>query len=74
MPIAGAGPIKGELSFRLKRLDIEEHWKSGSQHYYSSLDALTDLCNDLHDKGWDEHSKAPSAAAAQSGGAERLPA
>lgn len=67
MSSAGAGPVKAELSFRLKRRDVEEHWKPGSQHYYSSLEALIDLCNDLHDKGWDEHSNAPSAAAVQSG-------
>ena len=50
-----------ELSFRLKRADIEKVHKPESKHYYSSLDALIDLCNDLHDKGWDEHSNTPAS-------------
>ena len=54
MLVAGRNPTKAELSFRLKREDIERVHKPGSKHYYDSLNALIDLCNDLHDKGWDE--------------------
>ena len=46
--------MKAELSFRLKRKDIERVHKSGSKHYYEALNAVIDLCNDLHDEGWDE--------------------
>ena len=62
MQIAGKNPIKAELSFRLKREDIERVHKPGSKHYYDSLDAVIDLCNDLHDKGWDEDPGATPAA------------
>lgn len=46
--------MKAELSFRLKREDVEDIHEPGSKHSYDSLDALIDLCNDLHDEGWDE--------------------
>ena len=48
--------MKAELSFRLKRQDMEEVHEPGSKHYFASLHALIDLCNDLHDKGWDKDS------------------
>ena len=52
--LAGESPVKAELSFRLKREDLEQVHEPGSKHYYDSLNALIDLCNDLHDEGWDE--------------------
>ena len=51
---AGSEPVKAELSFRLKRQDIERKHQAGSTKYYQSLNTLIALCNDLHEKGWDE--------------------
>ncbi len=62
MLVAGKNPVKAELSFRLKREDIEHVHRPGSKHYYDSLDALIGLCNDLHDKGWDEDPEIPPPA------------
>ena len=45
--------MKAELSFRLKRQDIEGIHEPGSKHYYAALNTLIDLCDDLHNEGWD---------------------
>lgn len=43
-----------ELSFRLKRANIEELHLPGSEHYYDALHVLIGICEKLHDMGWDD--------------------
>jgi hypothetical protein len=46
--------MKAELSFRLKRKEIERVYMAGHNHYYDPLKAIILLCNRLHDEGWDQ--------------------
>jgi len=51
---AGYGAQTAELSFRLKRKDIERVHNRDDAQYYEPLDELIKLCNLLHDQHWDQ--------------------
>ena len=56
----GSPAVNAELSFRVKRKDIEEsRHQRGEDKYYDAVRAAAVLCNLLHDEGWDEDN--PSA-------------
>ena len=50
---AGVRPQRAELSFRLKRADIEQLHRPGAEGYYDALEAVVALCGVLHASGWD---------------------
>jgi hypothetical protein len=51
--IAGVRAVRAELSFRLKRADMEQLHRPGDGDYYNALEAVVSLCGALHDAGWD---------------------
>lgn len=50
---AGVRAQRAELSFRLKRADLERLHRPGDEGYYDALEAVVALCGTLHDAGWD---------------------
>lgn len=63
---AGSGAQNAELSFRLKRTDIEEVHVAGDDQYYDAVDEVIRLCDRLHDERWDQDSVAHAAELMQS--------
>ena len=62
---AGSGAQNAELSFRLKRKDIEEVHGAGDDQYYDAVDEVIHLCDLLHDERWDQDAVAHAADMAQ---------
>lgn len=54
MSFAGSGAVSAELSFRLKRKDIEAVHGAGDARYYNAVDEVIKLCELLHDEHWDQ--------------------
>ena len=63
---AGSGAQNTELSFRLKRTDIEKVHVAGDDQYYDAGDEVIRLCDLLHDERWDQDSVAHAAELMQS--------
>ena len=55
MSFAGSGAVSADLSFRLKRKDIEAMHTVGDDHYYSAVEEVIKLCELLHDEHWDQY-------------------
>ncbi|BDA47653.1 hypothetical protein COCOBI_10-5040 [Coccomyxa sp. Obi] len=52
--LLGSGAVSAELSFRLKRKDIEAVHSAGDDQYYDAVDEVIKLCELLHDEHWDQ--------------------
>ncbi|KAK9905659.1 hypothetical protein WJX75_004045 [Coccomyxa subellipsoidea] len=64
--LLGSGAQNTELSFRLKRTDIEKVHVAGDDQYYDAVDEVIRLCDLLHDERWDQDSVAHAAELMQS--------
>ena len=58
---AGVHAQRAELSFRLKRADMEQLHRLGTEEYYDALEAVVALCGVLHESGWDLSDTVPVA-------------
>ncbi len=58
---AGSGAQNAELSFRVKRKDIEALHNAGDDQYYDAVDEVIRLCDLLHDERWDQDAAGAAA-------------